>query len=167
MLEKQKPFRNINKQKDKLSLKYFHKPISVSSQFIAFVKGGRLGLFSFNNNKILLLLNLRGNTHITNIILITRHISPNWRQIWCVLNKCRIIDLLLSSYIINHMHEKITRFSLAESNAVHVQRSAKGVIPVQIKHQNSGLRLANKQKGFVRTNQIFCFQITLGGTIFP
>ena len=35
----------------------------------------------------------------------------------------------------------------------------KTALPVQIIHRHSGLWLASKQKGLVRTNQIFCFQI--------
>ena len=56
----------------------------------------------------------------------------------------------------NNIHEKITRFWLAEKGVqkrvTRVQKkcntSAKSVIPVQITHRNSGLWLADKQYGF-------------------
>ena len=51
------------------------------------------------------------------------------------------------NYNHNNIHEKITRFWLAESSAVQVKHArAKSVTPVQITHHNYGLWLTERQK---------------------
>ena len=60
-----------------------------------------------------------------------------------------------SAYIINNNYIwKVTQFWLAESNAVKCNTSAKSVTPVQIRHHNSGLLLAERQWEIVQANAI-------------